>query len=115
MTHSQVLTAVLPALPSAPCQGDEDELARLRDLEKVVLRLTHGLGFGHWDVPNKGGVAGNLVAAVTELHLDAELEVAIREAYAEKLVELGIDVKAISEPLVAEHKRRGVDISPKID
>lgn len=102
MTDSQVLTAVLPVLPSAPCQGDEDELARLRDLEKVVLRLTHGLGFGHWDVPNKGGVAGNLVAAVTDLHLDAELESGVRQAYEKKLVELGVDVKAISGAVVIE-------------
>lgn len=102
MTGSQQHTTVLPDLPSAPGEFEQAELDRLRDLEKVVMKLTHGLGFGRWDVPNKGGVAGDLVAAVTDLHLDAELEAEVRQAYEKKLVELGVDVKAISEAVVVE-------------
>lgn len=102
MTGNQSFTAVLPELPSPPAQGEEQELDRLRELEKVVMQLTHGLGFGRWDVPNKGGVAGDLVAAVTDLHLDAELEAEVRQAYEKKLVELGVDVKAISGAVVIE-------------
>lgn len=102
MTGSQQLTTVLPDLPSALSECEQAELDRLRELEKVVVKLTHGLGFGRWDVPNKGGVAGDLVAAVTDLHLDAELEAEVRQAYEKKLVELGVDVKAISGAVVIE-------------
>lgn len=102
MTGSQVFKATLPELPAEPARVDKTELARLRELEKVVMRVIHALGFGGWDVPNKGGVAGDLVAAVTGLHLDAELEAGVRQAYEKKLVELGVDVKAISGAVVIE-------------
>ena len=102
MTGKQPFTTVLSELPSASRECEQAELDRLRELEKVAMRLTHGLGFGRWDVPNKGGVAGDLVAAVTDLHLDAELEAEVRQAYEKKLVELGVDVKAISEAVVVE-------------
>lgn len=102
MTGNKPFTTVLSELPSAPRECEQAELGRLRELEKVVMQLTHGLGFGRWDVPNKGGVAGDLVAAVTDLHLDAELEAEVRQAYEKKLVELGVDVKAISEAVVVE-------------
>lgn len=102
MIGSQVVAAVPPAPLSVPCEGEQVELARLRELEKVVMRVIHALGFGGWDVPNKGGVAGDLVAAVTGLHLDAELEAGVRQAYEKKLVELGVDVKAISGAVVIE-------------
>lgn len=102
MICNQQLTTVLTDLPSAPGECEQAELDRLRELEKVAMQLTHGLGFGRWNVPNKGGVAGNLVAAVTDLHLDAELEAEVRQAYEKKLVELGVDVKAISEAVVVE-------------
>lgn len=102
MIDSQVVAAVPPAPLSAPCEGEQAELARLRELEKVVMRVIHALGFGGWDVPNKGGVAGDLVAAVTGLHLDAELEAEVRQAYEKKLVDLGVDVKAISGAVVIE-------------
>ncbi|WP_049273170.1 hypothetical protein [Pseudomonas putida] len=102
MTGNQSFTTVLSELPSAPPECKQAELDRLRELEKVAMQLTHGLGFGRWDVPNKGGVAGDLVAAVTDLHLDAELEAEVRQAYEKKLVELGVDVKAISEAVVVE-------------
>lgn len=102
MTGNQSFTAVLPELLSTPGECEQAELDRLRELEKVAMQLTHGLGFGRWNVPNKGGVAGNLVAAVTDLHLDAELEAEVRQAYEKKLVELGVDVKAISEAVAVE-------------
>lgn len=102
MTGSQQLSTVMPDPPSVPGECELAELDRLRELEKVVKQLTHGLGFGRWGVPNKGGVAGNLVAAVTDLHLDAELEAEVRQAYEKKLVELGVDVKAISGAVVIE-------------
>lgn len=102
MTGNQSFTTLLPGLPSGAGECEHAEIDRLRELEKVALQLTHGLGFGRWNVPNKGGVAGNLVAAVTDLHLDAELEAEVRQAYEKKLVELGVDVKAISEAVVVE-------------
>lgn len=75
MTGNQTFTAVLPKPPSPTTQNEEEDLARLKELERGVIAMSEMLKDGFWDTSegsDLSGLAGRLQGEITKLWLDME-------------------------------------------
>lgn len=113
MTGSNVLTGILPEIPAPPGLDSPDGLAALQALDRSVLKMAEMLRHGFWDATGETGSAGEIHAAITGLHIDAEREAAVRQALEARLSELGENPEPIREAALAELDRHLLSISGK--
>lgn len=111
MTGSNVFTGILPKIPAPPVLDNPDAQATLQALDRSVLKMAEMLRHGFWDATGETGSAGEIHAAITELHIDAERESAVRQALETKLSELGENPGPIREAAVADFDQRLLSIS----
>lgn len=111
MTGSNVLTGILPEIPAPPGLDSPDGLAALQALDRSVLKMAEMLRHGFWDATGETGSAGEIHAAITGLHIDAEREAAVRQALEARLSELGENPEPIREAALAELDRHLLSIS----
>ncbi len=65
------------------------ENARLRVLERSVLRMAEFIRNGEWHVSEESGAAGEIHAAITSLHLAIEYEADARIKLEGKMAQAG--------------------------
>lgn len=111
MTGNKVFTGILPEIPAPPGPDSPDALAALQALDRSVLKMAEMLRHGFWDATSKTGSAGEIHAAITGLHIDAEREAVVRQALEAKLSELGEDPDPIREAALAGFDRHLLSIS----